>query len=535
VAPPIPEDIQPGDLDKEIGVELRTLPRGLADKVARHLVAAGRLVDEDPAEALAHAVAARRLASRISAVREAVGLAAYRAGEWQTAITELRTYHRMSGQQAHLAVLADCERALGRPTRAIDLYRTAPVDSLPPAEAIELLIVAAGARADLGQHDAAVAMLQVPGLSADEPSASAARLRYAYADALLAAGRRVEAREWFARAAAADEDTETDAAQRLLDLDGVVLDEADLDEVQLDEVQLDEVQLDEDLEPEAGPQAEAEAEPGAPATAGRRLIDAYDLVILDLDGVVYLGAEPILGAAEVVDRLRQEGLPVVFATNNASRSQDQIAALLVGLGIEATAGEVLTSGAVAADVLADRLAPGSVVLVVGAEALAGEVRRVGLQPVRSADDKPAAVVQGYAPQVGWAELAEAQVAVRSGALWVVTNPDTTLPSLRGLLPGNGALVAALQTALEREPDLVVGKPEPALFATAAQRFGATAPLVVGDRLDTDIEGANRAGMDSLLVLTGVSDQAQARTAARGRRPTFLGADLAALFAPAARL
>jgi ribonucleotide monophosphatase NagD (HAD superfamily) len=118
---------------------------------------------------------------------------------------------------------------------------------------------------------------------------------------------------------------------------------------------------------------------------------------------------------------------------------------------------------------------------------------------------------------------------------VVTNPDTTLPSLRGLLPGNGALVAALQTALEREPDLVVGKPEPALFATAAQRFGATAPLVVGDRLDTDIEGANRAGMDSLLVLTGVSDQAQARTAARGRRPTFLGADLAALFAPAARL
>ncbi|SCL53583.1 hypothetical protein GA0070603_1630 [Micromonospora chersina] len=168
-------------------------------------------------------MAARRLASRIAAVREAVGLAAYHAGEWQTAIAELRTYHRMTGLQSHLAVLADCERALGRPERAIDLFRGADRDKLDQGVAIELLIVAAGARGDLGQKDAAVAMLQVPELTAESTEPWAARLRYAYADALLAVGRREEAREWFSRAADMDAEGETDAAERLLELDGVVI------------------------------------------------------------------------------------------------------------------------------------------------------------------------------------------------------------------------------------------------------------------------------------------------------------------------
>ncbi|MEV4695887.1 hypothetical protein AB0K27_32790, partial [Micromonospora echinospora] len=168
-------------------------------------------------------MAARRLASRIAAVREAVGLAAYHAGEWQTAIAELRTYHRMSGLQSHLAVLADCERALGRPERAIDLFRGADRDKLDQAVAIELLIVAAGARGDLGQKDAAVAMLQVRELTGDSAEPWAARLRYAYADALLAVDRREEAREWFSRAADVDSEGETDAAERLLELDGVVI------------------------------------------------------------------------------------------------------------------------------------------------------------------------------------------------------------------------------------------------------------------------------------------------------------------------
>ncbi|MFI5898091.1 hypothetical protein ACIA5D_49215 [Actinoplanes sp. NPDC051513] len=195
-------------------------------------MAAGQIIDEDSELALQHAIAARRLASRIAVVREAVGLAAYAAGDWTTAIAELRTYHRMTGRQTHLAEIADSERALGRPERAIDLYRGADMEALDKSGAIELLIVAAGARGDLGQHDAAVAMLQVRELTQDDDAEWAARLRYAYADALLAAGRRDEAREWFSRAAAVDEDQLTDATERLLELDGITLeeDEDDADE-----------------------------------------------------------------------------------------------------------------------------------------------------------------------------------------------------------------------------------------------------------------------------------------------------------------
>ncbi len=227
MAPDIPEDIEATDLDNEVRAELMSLAREVADKVSRHLVAAGQIIDEDAELALQHAIAARRLASRIAVVREAVGLAAYAAGDWTTAIAELRTYHRMTGRQTHLAELADCERALGRPERAIDLYRGADVEKMDKSGAIELLIVAAGARGDLGQHEAAVSMLQVRELNADEDAEWAARLRYAYADALLAAGRREEAREWFTRAATADEDGLTDAAERLLELDGVTLQDED--------------------------------------------------------------------------------------------------------------------------------------------------------------------------------------------------------------------------------------------------------------------------------------------------------------------
>jgi tetratricopeptide (TPR) repeat protein len=219
-----------GDLDSTVRAELLSLAKPVAETVARHLVATGLLIDDDPAEALAHAMAARRLASRIAAVREAVGLAAYHAGEWQTAIAELRTYHRMTGLQSHLAVLADCERALGRPERAIDLFRGADREKLDQAVAIELLIVAAGARGDLGQKDAAVAMLQVRELTTDSTEPWAARLRYAYADALLAVGRREEAREWFSRAADVDAEGETDAAERLLELDGVIIEGDDEDD-----------------------------------------------------------------------------------------------------------------------------------------------------------------------------------------------------------------------------------------------------------------------------------------------------------------
>ncbi|MFY1649859.1 HAD-IIA family hydrolase [Solwaraspora sp. WMMB762] len=267
------------------------------------------------------------------------------------------------------------------------------------------------------------------------------------------------------------------------------------------------------------------------ATAGRcGLSAAYDLVIFDLDGVIYLIDRPIPGAVEAVDRLRRAGLPVAYATNNASRRSADVAGLLRGMGVPATADEVVTSAGATAALLAQQYGPGAKALVVGADALRDELTEAGLALVASADDKPAVVVQGYGPGIGWADLAEASVAIRGGADWVATNTDRTLPSARGPLPGNGSLVAALRTALNREPDQVVGKPEPGLFVSTARRAGAERPLVVGDRLDTDIEGANRAGMASLLVLTGISDARELLAAPPARRPTYLAADLAGLFA-----
>ncbi|WP_376771254.1 tetratricopeptide repeat protein [Rhizomonospora bruguierae] len=253
----LPDDVDAADLAPEVRAELRSLSRPVAETVARHLVMTGRVIDDDPEEALAHALAARRMASRIAAVREATGLAAYRAGEWQTAVSELRTYHRMSGRQTHLAILADCERALGRPERAVDLYRSADREQLEQAEAIELLIVGAAARADMGQQDAAVSMLQVRELTADAPWVS--RLRYAYADALLSAGRRGEAREWFVRVAEADEEGETDAAERLLELDGVVLTEDENDD-ELNDENDDRLEDDDELENEDDDRLEDEDE-----------------------------------------------------------------------------------------------------------------------------------------------------------------------------------------------------------------------------------------------------------------------------------
>ncbi|BCJ74205.1 acid sugar phosphatase [Catellatospora sp. IY07-71] len=260
------------------------------------------------------------------------------------------------------------------------------------------------------------------------------------------------------------------------------------------------------------------------------LVENYDLVIFDLDGVLYLIDRPIPGAVDALARLREEGKPVRFATNNASRRAAEVAALLRGMGIAAQPHEVLTSAGAAAALLAQRLEPGAPVLVLGAPALRSEVADVGLRPVDSADDNPRAVVQGFGPDLGWKQLAEACVAIRAGAWWVATNTDKTLPTLRGPLPGNGSLVALLATALEREPDVVVGKPEPGLFATAAGQASARRVLVVGDRLDTDIAGAHRAGMDSLLVLTGVSTAVEAAAAGGQLRPTYVSADLGGLFA-----
>jgi HAD superfamily hydrolase (TIGR01450 family) len=269
-----------------------------------------------------------------------------------------------------------------------------------------------------------------------------------------------------------------------------------------------------------------------------RLVDAHDLLVLDLDGVVYLGPVAVPGAEAALRGVRAEGHPVAFATNNASRSAEAVAAHLRALGVQAEAAEVATAAEAAAGLLREELPPGSTVLVIGSPALAAEVRAVGLTPVSrtelgagSAPVRPAAVVQGYDPGIGWADLAAAAYAVAAGALWVATNLDTTLPTAQGLAPGNGALVGAVAAAVGRPPDRSAGKPAGGLLRLAADRVRARRPLLVGDRLDTDIEAATRAGWPSLLVLTGVTDAADLAAAPPARRPDHVGADLGALLDP----
>ncbi|CAM4213664.1 putative hydrolase YutF [Mycobacterium basiliense] len=250
----------------------------------------------------------------------------------------------------------------------------------------------------------------------------------------------------------------------------------------------------------------------------------YDCLLIDLDGTVYRGRRATEGA---VDALAEVHSRKLFVTNNASRSADEVAEHLRELGFPATGDDVVTSAQSAARLLAGQLPPGSKVLIVGTEALANEVTAVGLRPVRRHDDDPVAVVQGLSLTVGWPELAEAALAIREGALWVAANVDPTLPTERGLLPGNGSLVAALRTATGAQPQ-VAGKPAPQLMKDAVGRGDFRAPLVIGDRLDTDIEGANAAGLPSLMVLTGVNSARDAVYAQPAHRPTYIGHDLRCL-------
>ncbi len=250
----------------------------------------------------------------------------------------------------------------------------------------------------------------------------------------------------------------------------------------------------------------------------------HDCLLLDLDGTVFRGHEPTVGAIESLAAVESR---VLYVTNNASRAPAQVAEHLRELGFAAGADDVVTSAQSAAHLLAAHLPQESKVLVVGTDALAGEVSKVGLRPVRMFDDAPVAVVQGHSPDTGWPDLAEAALAIRAGALWVAANVDLTLPSERGLLPGNGSMVAALRVATGQDP-LVAGKPQPTLMNDALSRGTFTTPLVVGDRLDTDIAGAVAAGLPSLMVLTGVSTAAEAVHAVPAERPQYLAPDLRGL-------
>jgi HAD superfamily hydrolase (TIGR01450 family) len=302
-----------------------------------------------------------------------------------------------------------------------------------------------------------------------------------------------------------------------------------------------------------------------PAGAVLSLTALYRGVVCDLDGVVYRGHEAVPHAVGALEGLRAAGRGVVYATNNASRTPQEVAAQLTSLGLTLTAGDVVTSSQAGATRLAALLPAGAEVLAVGGPGVPDALREVGLTPVRSdavaaraagaggpgsdgrvtdgepvgeaarvagADGAVAGVLQGYGPTVGWADLAEAAYAVQGGAVWVATNVDATLPTARGLAPGNGTLVEAVRQATGVEP-LVVGKPHTPLYDLSAQVLGVEPEqtLAIGDRLDTDIAGANAAGMPSLLVLTGVHGVREAARATAAERPRYLAMDLRALADP----
>ncbi|MFB4302990.1 HAD-IIA family hydrolase [Actinomadura sp. NTSP31] len=263
----------------------------------------------------------------------------------------------------------------------------------------------------------------------------------------------------------------------------------------------------------------------------RPLSEAYDVALLDLDGVVYTGRRPVPAAAESLAKARAAGQRLAFVTNNASRTPSAVAALLNDVGVPARADDVVTSAQAAARLLAERLPAGSEVLVVGGMGLRHALYARGLRPVSVASARPAAVVQGYDPRLSYGELSEGAQAVAMGALFVGSNRDLTIPGGGGPLhPGNGALLRVISSSTGVEP-IVTGKPERPLHRESIIRTGAERPLVVGDRLDTDIEGAHNGGADSLLVFTGVTDHLQALTAPPNHRPAYLAHDLTGLLVP----
>lgn len=259
----------------------------------------------------------------------------------------------------------------------------------------------------------------------------------------------------------------------------------------------------------------------------RPLCAEYDTALLDLDGVVYAGGEAIGHAVEALEAARDGGMHLAYVTNNASRTPLDVAALLTRLGVPAEAAEVITSAQAVARLISEQVPAGSRVLAVGGEGLRVALRERGLEPVESAEDDPAAVVQGYDPKLGWEQLAEAAYAVGRGVPWFASNTDLTIPTGRGRAPGNGALVEVVRIAAGGRPQ-VAGKPLPPMHRETILRTGARRPLVVGDRLDTDIEGAHAGGVDSLLVLTGVTDAAQLLAAPPHHRPAYVAADLRGL-------
>ena len=257
------------------------------------------------------------------------------------------------------------------------------------------------------------------------------------------------------------------------------------------------------------------------------LQEAHDVALVDLDGVAYTGKHAIPTAPPALEVARGAGMRLIFVTNNASREPETVAEHLSELGIPTDAHEIMTAAQAGAELLSQHVTAPADILVVGGAGLRTAVEAKGYRIVTGAADRPAAVIQGFAPELGWKDLAEATYAVNGGARFFATNLDLTLPTERGFAPGNGSLVGVVRTATGVTP-LAAGKPEPAMYHLAAAKAGAERPMMIGDRLDTDLRGARAADMPGLLVLTGVSTVHDALLAPPGDRPSYIGADLGCL-------
>ena len=398
--------------------------------------------------------------------------------------------------------MADCERALGRPQNALKLAKEAARRPLDPALRIEMTIVEAGARADLGQVAEARRILD-RARPTDRPApalaAAYARLRYAYADLLLRADQPAEAREAFARAAELDTEQQTDAQQRVDELDGVLIEFDD--------------------EPESGvteppPRSSTATTPRSSTWTAWSTWGRWRCPGRRRGSPPCGSGTPGWASSPTTPPGRRPRSPPTWSSWASRPAAD----------------DVVTSAQAGAHLVLDRFGPGARVLVVGGEGVAAALAEAGLVGVWSADDEPVAVLQGWGFELTWQQLNEAAIAIHRGAHWVATNTDPTRPTDRGLVPGNGAAVAAVAMAVPVTPE-VAGKPFRPLLDDTVARLGARRPVFVGDRLDTDIAGAVNAGLDSMLVLTGSHGAADLLLARPGERPTHLGYDLRALLEP----
>ncbi|MDO5049690.1 MAG: HAD-IIA family hydrolase [Actinomycetaceae bacterium] len=450
---------------------------------------AGQLIDLDPERAYVYAQAAVKRAGRVDIVREAAALTAYATGRFQEALREVRAVRRMRGDFSLRAVEADSERGLGKPEKALELIEETDLSQVDLGEQVELVLVAGGARADMGEHEAALVLVDnaLTKLGDEADDEYVRRLMSAKADHLRSLGRSVEASEVEAAMPAEEEDND------ILDLK--MMAESDVDDLRSD--------------------LKGSEEP---------LSERYDTLVLDLDGVCYMGKDPVPHAAQNVSKAIEGGMKHVFVTNNSSRTPQSVAQQLIELGFPTDADHVMTSAMDAMGMMQEDLEPGDKVFVIGGQGLKNAVSEAGFVLAESADEKPVAVVQGLDKSVDWHMLSEGALAINAGAKFYATNLDASLPVERGFALGNGALVRAVRYATNTKPK-ASGKPLPGIFEHAIEMVGGEHAIAIGDRLETDVAGALAASIPSMHVLTGVHDAKDVILADRGLRPQLVHLDM----------